>query len=67
MGFLEKIDRARLPVHIAIVMDGNGRWAVQRGLPRTEGHRRGSDTVNDIVRAARELCVRHLTVYAFSE
>ena len=66
MGALEQIDRARLPVHIAIVMDGNGRWATSRGLARTEGHRRGTDSVSDVVRAARELGVRHLTLNAFS-
>ena len=55
-----------LPRHVAIIMDGNGRWAKRRGLPRVEGHRRGADSVRDIVRASRELGLRALTLYAFS-
>ncbi|HOG92594.1 MAG TPA: isoprenyl transferase [Opitutaceae bacterium] len=54
------------PTHVAIIMDGNGRWAKQRGLPRVEGHRRGVETVRAITAAARELGVRYLTLYAFS-
>jgi undecaprenyl diphosphate synthase len=57
---------AALPLHIAIIMDGNGRWAKQRGLPRIAGHRRGVETVRAIVDAARELGVRYVTLYAFS-
>src|SRR5579885_3185401 len=60
------VDPAKIPAHVAIIMDGNGRWARQRGLPRIEGHRRGVDTVREIVDAARELGVRYLTLYAFS-
>ena len=56
----------RIPRHIAIIMDGNGRWAKQRGLPRIEGHRRGVETVRAIIDAARELGVPYLTLYAFS-
>ena len=56
----------RIPSHIAIIMDGNGRWAEARGLPRTDGHRAGMETVRATVRAARELGVRWLTLYAFS-
>ena len=56
----------RIPSHVAIIMDGNGRWAESRGLPRTDGHRAGMETVRGIVRAARELGVKWLTVYAFS-
>ena len=55
-----------VPAHVAIIMDGNGRWARQRGLPRIEGHRRGVETVRTITTAARELGVRMLTLYAFS-
>ncbi len=55
-----------LPVHVAIIMDGNGRWAKQRGLPRIEGHRRGVETVRAITHAMRELGIRYLTLYAFS-
>lgn len=57
---------ANLPRHIAVIMDGNGRWAKQRGLPRVEGHRRGAESVRTIVRAAGEIGVRYLTLYAFS-
>ncbi len=55
-----------VPAHIAIIMDGNGRWAKQRGLPRLEGHRRGVEAVRTVVDAAREIGVRCLTLYAFS-
>jgi undecaprenyl diphosphate synthase len=58
--------RAQVPAHIAIIMDGNGRWAKQRGLPRIEGHRRGVETVRTVTFAARDLGVRQLTLYAFS-
>ncbi|MDX2187039.1 MAG: isoprenyl transferase [Opitutaceae bacterium] len=56
----------RLPLHVAIIMDGNGRWAKQRGLPRLEGHRRGVETVRSTVDAARAMGVRYITLYAFS-
>lgn len=55
-----------VPEHIAIIMDGNGRWAASRGLPRVEGHRRGVDAVRRAVKAAGELGVRYLTLYSFS-
>ena len=55
-----------VPTHVAIIMDGNGRWARQRGLPRLEGHRRGVETVRTTTFAARDLGVRQLTLYAFS-
>ncbi len=54
------------PRHIAIIMDGNGRWAKARGLPRNLGHRQGIDTVRDVVRACRNLRIEYLTLYAFS-
>jgi len=60
------LDPARLPRHIAIVMDGNGRWAQGRGLARSEGHRRGKDSVRAVVEAARELGIPYLTLFAFS-
>lgn len=60
------LDLSRIPTHIACVMDGNGRWAKARGLPRTEGHRAGEDTLFDIVDGALEIGVEWLTVYAFS-
>jgi len=56
----------QVPAHIAIIMDGNGRWAQQRGLPRIEGHRRGVETVRRIIDSTREFGVRMLTLYAFS-
>ncbi len=55
-----------LPVHVAIIMDGNGRWASARGLPRREGHRRGVEALQRTVRAAGELGVKFLTIYSFS-
>jgi undecaprenyl diphosphate synthase len=56
----------RVPSHVAIIMDGNGRWALKRGLPRVEGHRRGVEAVRRCVRAAIELGIPHLTLYTFS-
>jgi len=56
-----------IPAHIAIIMDGNGRWAKQRGLPRTEGHKAGTETARAVVTRCRELGVRHLTLYTFSK
>lgn len=55
-----------IPVHIAIIMDGNGRWAKKRGLPRVAGHKRGVDTVKEIVEACAEIGVKFLTLYTFS-
>jgi undecaprenyl diphosphate synthase len=55
-----------LPRHVGIIMDGNGRWAQQRNRPRIEGHREGADSVRDITRAARQLGIEALTLYAFS-
>ena len=60
------LDRARLPRHVAIVMDGNGRWAQRRGLSRNEGHRRGKDSVRAVVETARELGIPYLSLFAFS-
>jgi undecaprenyl diphosphate synthase len=58
--------KATVPTHVAIIMDGNGRWAKQRHLPRVEGHRNGVESVRAIVRAAGEVGVKYLTLYAFS-
>jgi undecaprenyl diphosphate synthase len=58
--------KRELPRHVAIIMDGNGRWAKRRNLPRIEGHRKGASSVREIVRASRELGLRALTLYAFS-
>lgn len=62
----KEIDPARIPDHVAIIMDGNGRWAKKRLLNRVKGHEKGSDTVRAIVRASREIGIRYLTLYAFS-
>ncbi|MCC6905035.1 MAG: isoprenyl transferase [Anaerolineae bacterium] len=56
----------KLPVHVAMIMDGNGRWAKQRGLPRLAGHRAGTENLREILRAAVEFGVRVVTIYAFS-
>jgi len=63
---VRQVDFDRLPAHIAIIMDGNGRWAAQRHLPRVEGHRAGIDAVRDTVETAARLGIRVLTLYAFS-
>jgi undecaprenyl diphosphate synthase len=56
----------RIPEHVAIIMDGNGRWAEMRGLPRIEGHKRGAERTREVIEAAREVGVGTLTLYAFS-
>src|SRR5438876_11634689 len=58
--------KASLPRHVAIIMDGNGRWARQRHLPRIEGHRAGAESARVVIRTAGELGVKYLTLYAFS-
>ncbi|MFA5164984.1 MAG: isoprenyl transferase [Candidatus Omnitrophota bacterium] len=60
------LDKKRIPLHIAVIMDGNGRWARKRGLPRVMGHREGLKSVREIVKTCRELGIKHLTLYAFS-
>src|SRR5260370_21577600 len=57
---------ANLPRHVAVIMDGNGRWAKSHHLPRIEGHRRGADSAREIIRTAGELGIKYLTLYAFS-
>src|SRR4051794_20112062 len=59
-------DPADTPLHVAIIMDGNGRWAAARGLPRAEGHRRGVEALRRVVRAANELGILYLTIFSFS-
>ncbi|MBV9833287.1 MAG: isoprenyl transferase [Alphaproteobacteria bacterium] len=59
-------ETAAIPRHVAIIMDGNGRWAKARGLPRTAGHRRGVETVREVVRGAGELGIAYLTLFGFS-
>jgi undecaprenyl diphosphate synthase len=61
-----EIDRNRLPRHVAIIMDGNGRWAEQRGLSRLYGHRVGKDSVRAVVEQSRELGIQYLSLFAFS-
>ena len=60
------LDKNNLPLHVAITMDGNGRWATQRKLPRTAGHDKGLHTVKEIVKAASDLGIKNLTLYIFS-
>jgi undecaprenyl diphosphate synthase len=66
VSYLDDLDLTRLPAHVGIVMDGNGRWAKLRGLPRTEGHAAGEEAMWDTVVGANELGLRWLTVFAFS-
>jgi undecaprenyl diphosphate synthase len=63
---LHGLDRNRLPQHVAIIMDGNGRWAKLRGKSRIEGHRRGKTSVRSIVEMSRKIGIRYLSLYAFS-
>lgn len=62
----EVTDHADAPRHVAIIMDGNGRWAAARGLPRAEGHRRGVEALRKVVRASHELGISYLTIFSFS-
>ena len=64
---VRRLDMARLPGHVAVIMDGNGRWAKKRGLSRIEGHRAGSDSVREIVETSARLGIKVLTLYAFSK
>ena len=66
MELKDQIDKKRLPVHVAVIMDGNGRWAKKRGYVRTLGHERGVDAVRNTVEAAAEIGICYLTMYAFS-
>jgi len=66
MSWKDKIDHNRLPKHIAIIMDGNGRWAKQRGKLRTFGHHQGVKSVREATESAAELGIKYLTLYAFS-
>lgn len=66
MSFKEKIIKEKLPKHVAIIMDGNGRWAKRKGNIRLFGHSQGADSVNEVVEAAVETGVEYLTLYAFS-
>jgi undecaprenyl diphosphate synthase len=66
MSLLDKIDKSRTPQHVAIIMDGNGRWAQAKGLQRVEGHKKGVEAVRKVVEAAAKASVKYLTIYAFS-
>ena len=66
MAFKDKIDINRLPVHVAVIMDGNGRWARRRGQERIFGHHQGVKAVRKVIEAAAELGIKYLTLYAFS-
>ena len=66
MDLKDTINRGRLPSHVAIIMDGNGRWAQQRGLDRAFGHQEGVNSLRNIIEAAAELEINYLTLYAFS-
>ena len=63
---MDRLDPANIPRHVAIIPDGNGRWAESRGVPRSVGHSRGTEVVREVVRAAHELGIKQLTLYAFS-
>lgn len=63
---LSNLPSDKIPLHVAIIMDGNGRWAISRGLPRLAGHRAGTENLRRIIRASVEFGVKYLTIYAFS-
>jgi undecaprenyl diphosphate synthase len=64
---VKQIDFSRLPRHVAVIMDGNGRWAKKRRLPRIEGHRAGADSVREVIETSARLGIKFLTLYAFSK
>ena len=65
-ALVKQIDKHRVPEHIAIIMDGNGRWATNKGLPRSFGHNKGVGVLKEIIKASKKLGCKVLTVYAFS-
>jgi len=67
MSLRDKIDMNKLPAHIAVIMDGNGRWAAQHGKERIYGHQQGVESVRKVIEAATELGIKYLTLYAFSK
>ena len=66
LNLIDSIDKVRLPEHVAIIMDGNGRWATKKGLPRSYGHNKGVNVLKDIIEISKNLGCKTLTVYAFS-
>jgi undecaprenyl diphosphate synthase len=67
MGIKDEIDKKKLPKHVAVIMDGNGRWAKERGEDRLVGHHKGVEAVKELCNGASELGIKYLTVYAFSK
>ncbi|NLJ40373.1 MAG: di-trans,poly-cis-decaprenylcistransferase, partial [Clostridiales bacterium] len=63
---LDKVTSRSIPEHVCIIMDGNGRWAQRKGLPRTAGHRQGMEMMRDIISISSEIGIKYLTLYAFS-
>lgn len=66
MDWIKDLDKDRLPQHVAIIMDGNGRWAKSKGQPRVFGHRKGVNAVREVTEGCAEIGIKHLTLYAFS-
>jgi undecaprenyl diphosphate synthase len=66
MSLIEKIDKNKVPQHVAVIMDGNGRWAKSRGKMRLAGHQEGAKSVRNAIEVCREVGIKYLTVYAFS-
>ncbi len=66
MSYREQIDETRIPAHVAVIMDGNGRWAKKQGKERSFGHQAGAETVHEIIEVAARLGVKYLTLYTFS-
>mgnify|MGYP000851203738 FL=1 len=66
LALMERVRSKPLPRHVAIIMDGNGRWATRRGLPRVAGHRQGVEALREVIRTSDELGIKYLTLYAFS-
>jgi undecaprenyl diphosphate synthase len=66
-GKMEPLDAVNMPHHVAIIMDGNGRWALRKGLPRIAGHKRGVETVRRVTEECRRIGIDVLTLYAFSD
>lgn len=62
----DRVDKLRLPMHVAVIMDGNGRWAKKKGLPRSAGHKAGVERVRTIIRMSSDIGIKYLTLYAFS-
>jgi undecaprenyl diphosphate synthase len=60
------LDQSSLPAHVAVIMDGNGRWACKRGMPRSAGHAAGAETVREIIQACKDIGIKYLTLYSFS-